>query len=201
MAINSHTYFLITLFYLTLQRCPIVEQDTMCFSRSSQQKHTILVREGSGEVKSKLSGRSFRKEKRYKRLTCVCFIGCRESIHMHCHVFHVLCAWNAVPRKPTHVGSDLFSVYWFQKVLKEILSGADVVLATVTGASMEGPMRYTCRQYSYLLLLGCTNIILYVRIETRVDLVAEITCVPCTLCRYLPDEHFDLVVIDECAQV
>jgi len=30
-------------------------------------------------------------------------------------------------------------------VLKEILSGADVVLATVTGASTEGPMRYTCK--------------------------------------------------------
>ena len=46
-----------------------------------------------------------------------------------------------------------------------------------------------------------TNIILNVRIETLADLVPEITCVCCTLCRYLPDDHFDLVVIDECAQV
>ena len=65
---------------------------------------------------------------------------------------------------------------WFQKVLKEFLSGADVVLATVTGASMEGPMRYTCRRVQLPAAAEmCTNIILNVRIETLADLVAEIT--------------------------
>ena len=70
-----------------------------------------------------------------------------------------------------------------QKCLKEILSNADVVLSTLTGASNEGVMKYGTVTYFYCLLYVILCVISY------------------TYCRCLSDDHFDLVVIDECAQV
>ena len=74
-------------------------------------------------------------------------------------------------------------IFLVQKCLKEILSYADVVLSTLTGASNEGVMKYGTVTYILLLLAVCDPL--------------------CNIfyCRCLSDDHFDLVVIDECAQV
>jgi len=76
-------------------------------------------------------------------------------------------------------------VCFVQRALLELLVGADVVLATTTGAALDGPLGYV-----FVCLFVCVCVCVYVN---------GVVCV-CLYSR-LREDHFGMTVIDECGQV